>query len=199
MPTRSQKADPAHAERAERQRAWALRAAGGDREAAEQLLRSLLPRVRNLVRYLVRGGSEVDDLAQESMVRMLKGISTYRGEGTVQAWSDRVVARTVFSHFRRMRKREYRSVEYEALYAPQEASDGTRGHLAQTRARCALDALSFEQRQVLLMHHVAGHSVREIAEALRVPFETVRSRLRLGMLRLRAIVTEELAREAIAW
>jgi len=183
----------------ERQRAWALRAAGGDREAAEQLLRSLLPRVRNLVRYFVRSDSEVDDLAQESMVRVLKGISTYRGEGSVQAWSDSVVARTVFSHFRRVRTREHRSVEYEAHHTPQQASHGACGHLAQQRALYALEVLSTEQRQVLLMHHVAGHSVREIAEALRLPFETVRSRLRVGMLRLRAIVTEELASEAIAW
>src|ERR1700712_4122621 len=43
-------------------------AARGDRGAAEQLLRSLLPRVRNLVRYFVRGDAEVDDLAQESLV-----------------------------------------------------------------------------------------------------------------------------------
>jgi RNA polymerase sigma-70 factor, ECF subfamily len=42
-----------------------------------------------------------------------------------------------------------------------------------------------EQREVLVMHHVLGLSVREIAEELATPFETVRSRLRLGMARLR--------------
>ena len=43
-------------------------AAGGDRGAAQSLCRELLPRVRNLVRYLVRGDARVDDIAQEALI-----------------------------------------------------------------------------------------------------------------------------------
>src|SRR5262245_38204484 len=49
-------------------RALAEAAARGDRKAAEALLRALLPRVRNLVRYFVRGDAEVDDISQEALV-----------------------------------------------------------------------------------------------------------------------------------
>ena len=49
-----------------------------------------------------------------------------------------------------------------------------------------LDELSYDQRHALVLHHVLGMSVPEIAEHLTVPFETVRSRLRLGQTALRA-------------
>src|SRR4051794_36187591 len=78
-------------------------AAGGDRAAAEALCRELLPRVRNLVRYLLRGDSRVDDVAQEALIAVLRGLGTFRGEGRFESWVDRVVARTTFTALRRIR------------------------------------------------------------------------------------------------
>src|SRR5262245_38147803 len=48
-------------------------AARGDRAAAQALLTELLPRVRNLVRYLVRGDRDVDDIAQEALIAIACG------------------------------------------------------------------------------------------------------------------------------
>ncbi|HEY6881388.1 MAG TPA: RNA polymerase sigma factor [Polyangiales bacterium] len=178
---------------AARQRQLLAAATTGDRSAAEALLRSMLPRVRNLVRYFVRGDAEVDDLAQESLLSILRGIATYRGEGTVSAWADRIVVRTVFAHLRRARVSQARHVEYAPDMLPVSDSENAQAFLARRKAVRALDALSDDQREVLVMHHVLGLSVREIADELTIPFETVRSRLRLGMARLR----DELGEEAL--
>src|SRR5881394_1557057 len=78
-------------------------AANGDRVAAQALCRELLPRVRNLVRYLVRGDARVDDVAQEALIAVLKGLNTYRGEGKFESWVDRIVARSTFATLRRLR------------------------------------------------------------------------------------------------
>lgn len=175
-------------EQAELHRALVEAATRGDRRAAEQLLRALLPRVRNLVRYFVRGDAEVDDLAQESLVTILRGLPTYRGEGNVTSWSDRIVVRTVFAHLRRQRVSEKCHVEYTPDLVPVPSGESAAGFLARRQAMRALDGLPDEQRAVLVMHHVMGLSVREIAEELGVAFETIRSRLRLGMARLRSAV-----------
>jgi RNA polymerase sigma-70 factor (ECF subfamily) len=53
------------------------------------------------------------------------------------------------------------------------------------RAVAILDALPPEQRHAVVMHHVLGMSVPEIARELGIPAETVRSRLRLARTRLR--------------
>src|ERR1700759_1146663 len=75
----------------------------GDRAAAQELCRELLPRVRNLVRYLLRGDSRVDDIAQEALIAVLRGLATFRGDGQFNSWVDRVVARTTFAAIRRIR------------------------------------------------------------------------------------------------
>jgi RNA polymerase sigma-70 factor (ECF subfamily) len=168
----------------EREKQLLQAAAGGDRRAAEALLRELLPRVRNLVRYFVRGDAEVDDIAQESLLNILRGAGGYRGEGSVRSWADRVVVRTVFAHLRRARVAEARHVEYTPDLAP--VSESAPSFMARRSAVRALDAVPDEQRAVLVMHHVLGLSVKEIADETGTPFETVRSRLRLGMARLRS-------------
>jgi RNA polymerase sigma-70 factor (ECF subfamily) len=177
-------------------RALVEAATQGDRKAAEQLLRALLPRVRNLVRYFVRGDAEVDDLAQESLVTILRGLPTYRGEGNVTSWCDRIVVRTVFAHLRRTRATEQCHVEYTPDLVPVPSGESAHGFLARRQAVRALDELPDEQRAVLVMHHVMGLSVREIAEELGAAFETVRSRLRLGMARLRGAVASDDEHEA---
>ncbi|MFT3925593.1 MAG: RNA polymerase sigma factor [Myxococcales bacterium] len=186
--TRGQKAR-SEAEEADK-RALLEAARSGDRAAAGRLLGLLLPRARNLVRYLVRSDREVDDLAQEAMVNVLRGLAGFRGEGSVQSWVDRIVVRTVFAHLKTRRQREQGHVEYTPELGAVDNDQASPSFLARRRALRALDGLPDEQRQVLVMHHLVDLEVREIADELQVPFETVRSRLRLGMARLRAALAE---------
>jgi len=157
-------------------------AASGDRPAAEALCRELLPRVRNLVRYLVRGDSHVDDIAQEALIVVLRGLGTYRGDGKFESWVDRIVARTTFAALRRLRAETQPGAsdvaDREDDVAP--STFALRRELA-----AALDRLPAEQRESLVLHFAVGMTVPEIAEAVAAPFETVRSRLRLGKAALR--------------
>ena len=108
-------------------------AASGDRRAAERLLRDALPRVRNLVRYLVRGDSDVEDIAQEALVALLKGLHTYRGEGSFQAWADRIVARTTFAYLKKHRARQQRHADYAADLMPVPGDGSAADQFAQRR------------------------------------------------------------------
>jgi RNA polymerase sigma-70 factor (ECF subfamily) len=158
-------------------------AARGDRAAAESLCRELLPRVRNLVRYLVRGDSLVDDVAQEALIAVMRGLHTYRGEGRFQSWADRVVARTTFASLRRLRGRP----EEQSREMPDAPAAGMTGEEYVLRRQVArhLDELPAEQRESLVLHFTAGMTIPEIAELTGAPQETVRSRIRLGKAALR--------------
>src|SRR5262249_800201 len=72
----------------------------GDEDALRELLLGVLPRVRNLVRYLVPGDMEGDDLAQEALVSVIRGLPQFRGDGAFESWVDRIVARSVFAVLR---------------------------------------------------------------------------------------------------
>jgi len=158
-------------------------AATGDRAAAESLCRELLPRVRNLVRYLLRGDTRVDDVAQEALIAVLRGLGTYRGDGRFESWVDRVVARATFGAIRRIRAETQPGAEsgvVEPVDAGHDASYAERREVA-----VALDRLAGDQREALVLHFVVGMTVAEIADTVGAPFETVRSRLRLGKAALR--------------
>lgn len=160
----------------------------GRREAAESLLLELLPRVRNLVRYLVHGDGEVEDIAQEALIALLRGLPTYRGEGHFQSWVDRVVARTTFAWLKRARGNEARRGEESAelMAVPSEDAPPDE-YVHRRRMVMLLDRIPDEQRHAMVLHHVLGMSVSEVSDELGIPFETIRSRLRLGRTALRAL------------
>ncbi len=158
------------------------RAAVGDRKAREELSRVLLPRVRNLVRSLVRAHSDVDDIIQEGMVAVLRGLHTYRGEGSLHSWVDRIVARATFAYLKRLRRQQKSGTG--ASEGPS-ICDATEQQIERRSAARLLEGLPEEQRHALVLHYVMGMHVREVAADLDVPFETVRSRLRLARAKLR--------------
>jgi RNA polymerase sigma-70 factor (ECF subfamily) len=160
-------------------------AAKGDRRAAEALLRALLPRVRNLIRYLVRGDQDVDDMAQDSLVAITRGLGSYRGEGRFESWVDRIVARTTFAAIGKRPPLETAPSDEIVEQRWDNRVDSPEQYLARRQIVRLLDELPFKQRTVLVLHHVLGMSVREVASEVEAPEETVRSRLRLGMEQLR--------------
>jgi len=163
-------------------------AIAGDRSAQAALLTELLPRVRNLVRYFLRT-DDIDDSVQEGLVAILRGLPSYRGEGTLASWSDRIVARIAMEEARKRRRALTHEPPDEA--AIQDGGDGAEpgDYLARRRVVRALDALSAELRETLVLHHVLEMSVQEIAAELAIPAETVRSRLRNGRSYLRERLT----------
>lgn len=158
-------------------------AQAGDRAALEALLGELLPRMRNLVRYLIRG-DEIDDIVQDALLAVVRGLAGYRGDGSLESWVDRIVARTTFASLRRRRDREATTDAYTEPESLGVAEPLDERYAARRRAVRLLDQLPEEQRHALVLHHMLGMTVPEIAEYLAAPVETVRSRLRLGRNRL---------------
>ncbi len=159
----------------------------GDRQATGRLVSGLLPRVEYLVRYLVRGDADTDDISQEALVAILRGLGTFRATGPLQAWVDRVVVRSTFAFIRRRSSERQAGRASVALPAidPGSLSSGAEEYLAARRAAALLDQLPRDQRNAMLLHHVLEMSVPEIAAQVAAPPETVKSWLRRGRMRLR--------------
>jgi RNA polymerase sigma-70 factor (ECF subfamily) len=161
------------------------RARAGDPEALEELVLGWQPRVRNLVRYLVRGDQQVDDLAQQALLTALEKLPSYRGEGALEAWLDGIVLRVTLRSMRRFRLLRAREVAQPDPGQHVASTDAVR-YRDRRKLAHALDQLPHKQRSALVMRHVLGMSAREIAELEGIPEETARSRLKHGMALLRA-------------
>lgn len=164
---------------------WLARAMAGDEEAMHQLVLHVMPRVRNGVRYLVRG-EHIDDLVQDVLVTVLHRLESYRGSGRFEAWVDGVTLRVVLGRTRKLRQDERRltPVDNEEVFLLHHNE-----HYATSRQLVrALDQLPNRQREALVLHHVFGLTAPEIASKLELPRETVRSRIKVGMGQLRALL-----------
>lgn len=166
------------------------RAAQGDRQAAQALLSELLPRVRNLVRYLVWSDADADDVAQLVLVELLRSFGGYRGEGPLSAFADRITVRVALHYVRKRRVEKQRATSITPELHLVNSGEGPDDYTLRRQTVRYLDELPDEQRQAVVLHHVLGQSVPELADSLQIPFETARSRLRLGMEKLRARVAQ---------
>lgn len=169
-------------------RAQIAAAVSGDPSAAHGLVLRVLPRVRNMIRYLIRG-DDVDDYTQDVLVTVLERLHSFRGESRFETWVDGVTLRVTLRKLSKLRAdvRRFERSAPEALEALYEPSASPR-YLARRRAVAALDQLPDVQRHALVMHHVLGMTVVEIARELDTPAETIRSRLRVAMGKLRVLL-----------
>lgn len=162
----------------------------GDRKALAAILAELLPRVRNLIRYLIRGDSDVDDIAQEALIAIVRGIPSYRAEGKLTSWADRIVARTAIGWRRKERRTKER--ERESAEAPAaRTGDAPDEYTLRRQAVARLDHLPDEQRQALVLHHMIGLSIPEVAVHCGASQETIRSRLRLAQGKLHELARRQ--------
>jgi RNA polymerase sigma-70 factor (ECF subfamily) len=162
----------------------------------DSVIRSQLPRIRRRLRALFPEYLDLDELEQQVLLNVLHGLRGYRGEGSLHAWVDRITLRVGFKHARRVRaRRRTEQALFEHLFETE-----ARPHSELYFARCQLEgllaSLPAKQERALLLRHVLGLELTEVAADQGVSRETARSRLRLAMqkLRQRARLTHRRAR-----
>lgn len=148
-------------------------------------------------RYIAgRLGRDVaDDIAADTFViAMRKHDSFDPRRGAVQAWLYGIATNLVAQHQRKERRRYHALARAGARERPGSHDDSVSRLAAeemQPRLARALARLSREERDVLLLTAIADLSYEEIAQALRIPYGTVGSRLNRGRKRIRAALEQE--------
>jgi RNA polymerase sigma-70 factor (ECF subfamily) len=155
----------------------------GDAAAAVALHDRVRPTIdRTIVRLLGRRGHQHEDLAQVSMIALVGSLERFRGDCSLDTWTARITAHTVFKDLRR-RKLERTIFDLDA--EPEvpcrrgpldEASD--RSTLA--RIRRHLEAMDPAKAWTLVLHDVEGYDLREIAEITEVSVAAAQTRLVRG-------------------
>jgi len=167
----------------------ATRAASGDAIAIRQLFTSIAPPLLRVIRGILGPNhADVEDVLQDALLRVLKGLTTFRGEGTVLHFAARIATRATVDRIRRDRPRPLDMAESEPVPSPREEVVAAR---KRELLSTLLAALPPEQADALVLRAVLGHSNEEIAELFKVPVNTVRSRLRLAKENLRRIMDRD--------
>ncbi|MEM9188011.1 MAG: sigma-70 family RNA polymerase sigma factor [Myxococcota bacterium] len=162
------------------------RVLAGDKHASRQLFVRVAPIFARMARTTLGPGSpEIDDFIQDASLQFFRALASFRGESRLTWFAFRIAQHTATAWIRNQRalKRSNEQVGLPDAVADRRASAA---RLEQRELFEELVAtLNEAQLEALLMRAVMGYSVEEIAEALRVPVNTVRSRLRRAKHSLR--------------
>lgn len=164
--------------------------------------------VFNLAVRLTGDREEARDLSQDALIRILKGVRSFRGEASMKTWIVRVVINCHRNRIRWWRRRRHPGTL--SLDAPIDTASGERGITlgatipdrspgpeqryqaahAGERLQRALMELPHEQRAAIVLREIEGLSYQEIAAALGVREGTVKSRIARARDALRAALSD---------
>jgi RNA polymerase sigma factor (sigma-70 family) len=152
-----------------------------------------------LLRYLrARGAREPDDLVGEVFVHLARGLGCFRGdEAALRGWAFLIARNRLLDEHRRGRRRPVEpldDVDDRALAGGRDTEGEALARLGSARLHHLLDALTPDQRDVLLLRIVGDLSLEQVADALgkRVGAVTQLQRRALATLR------RELEREGVS-
>ncbi len=171
---------------------------GGDTRAFEILLgRHERPIFNYLLRY-VGNRATAEELLQETFLRVIKNIKKYKQTAKFTTWLYTIARNLTIDHSRRQKHRRHRSLDApvggsegnQVLQDRVAASELTPDRNAaakriKERVDTAIQTLSEEQREVFLLREFQGLSFRAIADIVGTSENTIKSRMRYALEKLR--------------
>ena len=147
--------------------------------------------VTRCVRSIVRNPTDAEDVLQETVLKVWRGLSTFRSESSFRTWLTRVAMNQAMeSHRRQGPSRSRRAdVNLDAIAAARELQDESmiRAEVVRT-VRSAVAGLSPKYRQVLTLCGLQDLSARETAQRLHSTIPAVKTRLFRGRRMLLAAI-----------
>jgi RNA polymerase sigma-70 factor (ECF subfamily) len=164
----------------------------GDAEAGRAFVRRFERRVFGLALSILRDPALAEDIAQEAFLRAWRhGPSYDHRRGTVAAWLLRITRNLAIDALR-LRRAEVMDPDVLAAVAPPADESVEEAALVSATAatvRRALRSLPEEQARALVLAAFYGRTAEEISRAEAIPLGTAKTRIRLGLRRVRAQLT----------
>ena len=163
---------------------------GGDVTAFETLVARYEKPIFNFVRRTVGPREEVEDITQETFIRVYQRVNNLRDVTSFRSWLWAIAVNLCKDHAKRLRYRSHLSIEDSSYSSSEPAcavSVDRQLEDAETKAIVdkSIRALRPDIRMVVVLREYVGLSYQKIAQAVGCPLGTVKSRLFLARQELR--------------
>ncbi len=175
----------------------------GDIESFERLIAEHQKKVFNIAYRMLGNLEDANDVAQEALVKVYRGIENFKGKSSFSTWLYAIVNNACIDFIRKNRKvnmiyldREYETEE--GTYKIQlNNNEDTPEQLfekkeAQKLVHESINELGYNHRKVIILRDIEYFSYKEIAQILSCPEGTVKSRISRARNNLKAIIKEKL-------
>ena len=179
------------------------RCIAGDAEAWEEIVRQHSRRIYNICYRFTGSAENADDLAQEVFIKMYRTLSSYDPDkGAFTTWITTMTRNLLVDHFRKT-KQDRATDSLDAGLGEEEdsatlgdripdsaptADDRIQRRETQEMVQKAIQKLSPELREAVILRDLQDMDYKEIAQALKVPEGTVKSRINRGRMELAKVL-----------
>lgn len=177
-----------------------LRCQHDDNKAFDEIVARYKDAIFNYISRMIPGRDDVEDLTQEVFVRAFASLKSFRREANLRTWLYRIATNLCVDKYRRngAEKRTLESLDYDdpdgelkKLDPPDSTHDPERVCVRreiQVEVQKALAKLPDKLRATILLYDMEGMSYEDIAQAMKCPIGTVKSRLFNARMQLREIL-----------
>jgi RNA polymerase sigma-70 factor, ECF subfamily len=175
----------------------------GDAGAYRELVEKYQSRIYAMICGMVRDREEAHDLTQDAFVKAFKNLDRFRLEASFYTWLYRIASNVSIDWLRKQKRRKHDEFDesraardsagmIDPIY--QKQSPGKELERSQLKDRIfdAMETLSPEHRQIVLLREVEGYSYSEIAEVMGIPEGTVMSRLFYARRKLQGLLRADM-------
>ena len=169
----------------------------GDHGAWENIVRQYTQRIYNLAYRFTGRFDEAEDLTQEIFLKTYRTLNSYRPEsGALVTWMVRVGRNHIIDHYRKFKTERTHTDSLEADYEKAEENPARYANPAQAleqrelseRVHQGLLRVAEDLREAVILRDLEEFTYEEIADMLKLPLGTVKSRINRGRAELARIL-----------
>ena len=157
---------------------WIRKVAQGDRDALEKLYRATGTAVYAYALSITKSPQDAEDVLQDCYISIWRSAGGYRSQEKAMAWIMTITRNLCYKHLQKQKR--YLSLENNDFWGKTDADPEER-----LLVRQCMTVLTEEERQIVILHAVAGCRHREIAQMLQLKTGTVLSKYHRAIQKLR--------------
>ncbi len=171
----------------------------GNLQAFEEIVELYEKKIYNLAYRMMGNHEDANDMTQEAFIRAYQALDTFRGDARFSTWLYRIATNVCLDELRKKSRRRTESLD-QPIYTDDGAvsreipdwstnpDEALSKHQIQEMVWKGIQMLPDDQKNVLILRDIQGHSYEEIADITQVSLGTVKSRLNRARLALKDIM-----------
>ncbi len=169
---------------------WVQLAKAGDNQALILLLKSIEPTIYKTAFYFMGNEHDAKDVTQDALMKVYTKLHTFQEKAQFKTWVQRITTNLCMDYFRK--RREEISIEGSELPLTlnENLEEDVETRLILEEVIIEINQLSPALRAVMILRHLHEFSYQEIANALDIPINTVKSHLHRGRDQLQAVMNK---------
>jgi len=184
-----------------------LKIRDGDTGAYRILVEQYQGRIYSMVLGMVKDEEHAWDITQDSLIKAFKKLDSFRIDSSFYTWLYRIASNSAIDYLRKAKRRRTEEFDdgigakdqagmIDPMYSTTSPAKDLERSQLKDRIFEAMQHISPEQRQIVLLREVEGYSYKEISETMDIPEGTVMSRLFYARRKLQELLRSEMMGES---